>query len=255
MRQGSRILILAGFAALVLHASAHAQGRRVFGPASNPPAAAAPAGAREGADEGVPALDDLTATRERPLFSSTRRPPEVEPPPQVAAPIVEAASMPFELVGIVQGSDVSAAIFRNTDTKEETRVPKGEKIGDWSVDEISDRAVLLHGKDKRVRMRLFNEANTPGVQVGRIGDDGKTIEPESPAPAADDNDEEVDEDITPSNSPAVRPATAQPKPPPTARNPRNARQHPPRPGRGEPRRPPRPPRLQPPPQPPDDDDE
>ena len=176
----------------------------------------------------LPALEDLAATRERPLFSSTRRPPEIEPPPQVAAPITEATSMPFELVGIVLGSDVSAAIFRNTESKEETRVAKGEKIGNWSVDEISERAVVLHGGDKRVRMRLFDEAKSPGVKIGRMGDGSEPDQTE-----ASDSDEQVDEDISPSNSPQVRPATAQPKPPPSLQN---KGQRPRRPLRGIPRR-------------------
>jgi len=94
-----------------------------------PPATAPARAVSAPPNPGLPSLEDLTATRERPLFSSTRRPPEVEPPPQAAAPITEAASMPFELVGIVLGSDVNAAIFRNTESKEETRVAKGDKIG------------------------------------------------------------------------------------------------------------------------------
>ena len=153
----------------------------------------------------------LTAARERPLFSSTRRPPEVEPAPQAAAPITEAASMPFELVGIALGPEVNAAIFRNTELKEETRVGKGEKIGGWNVEEVSERAVVLRGNDKRVRMRLFNEAAGPGVKVGRIGGDTGT----ELGTANSGDDEQVDEDITPSSSPQVHPATAQPKPPPS----------------------------------------
>jgi hypothetical protein len=176
------------------------------------PNAVAPPAAPQGNGD-VPALDELTATRERPLFSSTRRPPEVEPPAQEAAPIAEAASMPFELVGIVVGSDVSAAIFRNTDSKEEARVAKGEKIGDWNVEEISERAVVLRGGEKRVRMRLFNEAKAPGVKVGRTGEGTEPNEAE-----ASDSEEQVDEDISPTNSPQVRPATAQAKPPPSLQN-------------------------------------
>ena len=184
----------------------------------------APAG-QSGFD--LPELEDLSATRERPLFSSTRRPPEVEAPPQAAAPITEAASMPFELVGIVLGSDVSAAIFRNTDSKEETRVGKGEKIGNWSVEDISERAVVLQGGDKRVRMRMFDESKGPGVKVGRMGESRDSEETE-----ASDSDEPVDEEISPTNSPQVRPATAQPKPPPSLRN---RGQRPRRPLRGIPR--------------------
>jgi hypothetical protein len=122
--------------------------------------------------------------------------------------------MPFELVGIVLGSDVNAAIFRNTETKEEMRVAKGDKVGNWSLEEISERAVVLHGGDKRVRMRLFNEAKAPGVKIGRVGDEG--AEPDQAE--ASDNEEQVDEDISPTNSPQVRPATAQPKPPPSLQN-------------------------------------
>jgi general secretion pathway protein N len=161
---------------------------------------------------GLPDLEDLTATRERPLFSSTRRPPEpVEEPDN--APIAEGASMPFELVGIVIGADVSAAIFRNTASKEETRVAKGEKIGRWSLDEIADGAVVLGGSGRRVRMRLFDPASAPGVRVTHVG--GEAIdEGES---AAHENEEQVDEDIAPSSSPQVKPATAHPKPPPALR--------------------------------------
>lgn len=136
--------------------------------------------------------------------------------------------MPFELVGIVLGSDVNAAIFRNTESKEEMRVAKGEKIGNWNVDEISERSVVLHGGDRRVRMRLFDEAKSPGVKIGRMGGAAEADQTE-----ASDSDEQVDEDISPSNSPQVRPATAQPKPPPSLQN---KGQRPRRPLRGIPRR-------------------
>ena len=189
-------------------------------------AAPAPAPATQSVSD-LPALDDLSATRERPLFSSTRRPPEVEAPTQAAAPITEAASMPFELVGIVLGSDMSAAIFRNTDSKEETRVSKGEKIGNWSVEDVSERAVVLQGGEKRVRMRLFDESKGPGVKIGRMGGAQNNEETE-----ASEGDEPVDEDISPTNSPQVRPATAQPKPPPSLQN---RGRHPRRPLRGIPR--------------------
>jgi general secretion pathway protein N len=248
MRLALRIFSATAAAVLWLDAAAIAQDNNPLAsirPGSlvpgRPPAAApgrpnAPAAA--GADKrsdaaqleaGVPSLDDLTATRERPLFSSTRRPPEIEPAVQAASPIIDAASMPFELVGIVAGSDVNAAIFRDTDTKEESRVAKGDKIGNWSVEEITGRAVILRGADKRVRMRLFDESTAPGIKVGKAsGED----EPAT-APAADEDQEPVDEDIAPATSPQAKPATAQPKPPPSLAQGRN---------QGNPRRPKRPPR-------------
>jgi hypothetical protein len=229
-----RILSATAFAVLLLASAAAAQDNNPLAsirpgppiPGSAPVKAGAPAavasdknedaGAAQ-ADTGVPPLDDLAATRERPLFSSTRRPPEVEPTVQATAPITDATSMPFELVGIVTGSDVNAAIFRDTDTKEESRIAKGDKIGNWSLEEISGRAVVLRGVDKRVRMRLFNESAAPGIQVGKAsGEDEPAAEP-----AAGDDQEQVDEDIAPATSPQVKPATAQPKPPPSLTRARN----------------------------------
>jgi len=246
MRRAARILSATATAILVLGTVAAAQDANPLAsirPATpgtggapsvapvkpNAPAAAEPAKSEDAAqdDSGAPTLDDLTATRERPLFSSTRRPPEVEPVVQAAAPITDATSMPFELVGIVAGSEVNAAIFRNTDTKEEVRVVKGEKIGNWSVEDIAGRAVVLRGPDKRVRMRLFDESTAPGIQVGKAS--GEDEPPAEPADAADE--EKVDEDIAPTTSPQAKPATAQPKPPPSLAQSRNQGNNPKRPKR------------------------
>jgi hypothetical protein len=219
-----RRLVLAGAAMLALGISAGAQ-IDIPGKAPAPAVSVKSDDAAARSEPALPTLDELTETRERPLFSSTRRPPDIEPAPQAAAPITEGASMPFELVGIALGADVSAAIFRNTDSKEETRIAKGGKIGSWNLEDISERAVVLRGNDKRVRMRLFNEAGAPGIKVGRVGGEDDAAE----APVEDD-DKQVDEDIAPSSSPQVRPATAQPKPPPSVQQQQN-RQRPRRPGR------------------------
>jgi general secretion pathway protein N len=185
------------------------------GPLLTPALAPSAVQPQAAADEsGVPPLDDLGATRERPLFSSTRRPPVVVAAPD--APIQEAKSLAFELVGIVSGPDTSIAILRNTDSKEETRVPKGQKFGNWTMEEVGDRFVVLSGDAKRVRMRLFNESKAPGVKVVRVGEDG---ERDAPA-AADDN---IDEDVEPSSSPEARPAAAAPTNPKLRRD-RRARQ-------------------------------
>jgi hypothetical protein len=166
-------------------------------------------------DSGLLPLDELTATRERPLFSTTRHPPEPEEKPDAAPQITEGGTMPFELVGIVIGDDVNAAIFRNTESKEETRVAKGEKIGTWCLEDVSGGAVVWRARDKRVRMRLFEESTAPGIKVGRVS--GEPVE-ESPSGVDKKiESEKVDEDIAPTSSPQVKPATAQPKPPPSLR--------------------------------------
>jgi general secretion pathway protein N len=187
-----------------------AQPRR---PPIPPPQAARPQPQQPGraaAGNAFPALEDLSATRERPLFSSTRRPPEPVEEPEAPAQITEGGTMPFELVGVVIGDEVNAAIFRNTESKEETRVARGDKIGNWNLEEVTARAVVIGANGKRVRMRLFDEASAPGVHVGRAGGDSDQHD------AATD-EEQVDQDIAPSSSPQAKKATAQPKPPPSVR--------------------------------------
>ena len=157
-----------------------------------------------GESNGVPPLEDLSATRERPLFSSTRRPP---PPPEEAdeaPPITEAKSLNFELVGIVRSADAAYAIVRNTESKQETRVPRGERFSGWTIDEIGERSVVLSGEAKRVRLRLYDESKAPGISIRKVG------EPDEELTASPDDDAAVDEDVEPQASPEGRAATAEP---------------------------------------------
>lgn len=210
------------------------------------------AGAQSPPGAQVPSLDDLTATRDRPLFSSTRRPaaPPEEPAP-APAPIAEATSFPFELIGIVIGPDIRIAIFRKgegtttTDevrpAAEEMRRKVGEKLGDWAVDEIADRFVILQGNGKRVRLRIFNEKDA-GIQVGKPGaesdavPDGDAASREGAEPADGSRSGPVDEEIVPTGTPKIvvpAPRTA-PRPsarpgvprPPNAQRPPNPRRLP-----------------------------
>jgi hypothetical protein len=172
---------------------------RIARPAQLRPAMTAP-----GSSDGIPPLDELIATRERPLFSSTRRPPPPVEEPELDTPITEAKSMSFELVGVVRSDEQAFAILRNTESKEETRVPKGEKFGAWTIEEVHDRSIVLAGEARRVRMRLFDESKSPGISIQKVGGDDESDD----ASALDDS--QVDEDVAPSASPEGRAATAQP---------------------------------------------
>lgn len=187
------------------------------------PQSASPAAPAE--DSGIPALEDLSATRERPLFSSTRRPVEVVEP-EVQEPVTEARAFNMELVGVVSSADISVAILRNKDSKEETRVPKGEALGEWTIEEVAPGYVILNGGGKRIRLRLFDEGKSPNIQVRRVGGEGAT-EPE----AAPSEEQAVDEEVEPSASPSARPANpvAKPAPPGRERRDRNRQRRPGRP--------------------------
>ena len=157
-----------------------------------------------GEANGLPPLEDLTATRDRPLFSSTRRPPPPPEEPDEAPPITEAKSLNFELVGIVRSADAAYAIVRNTESKQETRVPRGERFSGWTIDEIGERSVVLSGEAKRVRLRLYDESKAPGISIRKVG------EPDNEQIASPDDDVAVDEDVEPQASPEGRAATAEP---------------------------------------------
>jgi general secretion pathway protein N len=157
-----------------------------------------------GETNGVPSLEDLTATRDRPLFSSTRRPPPPPEEPDEAPPITEAKSLNFELVGIVRSADAAYAIVRNTESKQETRVPRGERFSGWTIDEIGERSVVLSGEAKRVRLRLYDESKAPGISIRKVG------EPDNAQAASPGDDAAVDEEVEPHASPEGRAATAEP---------------------------------------------
>jgi general secretion pathway protein N len=157
-----------------------------------------------GEANGVPSLEDLAATRDRPLFSSTRRPPPPPEEPDEAPPITEAKSLNFELVGIVRSANAAYAIVRNTESKQETRVPRGERFSGWTIDEIGERSVVLSGEAKRVRLRLYDESKAPGISIRKVG------EPDSEHTASPDDDAAVDEEVEPQASPEGRAATAEP---------------------------------------------
>ena len=92
-------------------------------------------------------LEDLSATRARPLFAPTRRP---DPPP--AAPIAPVAPAPvaatpepppFELIGAIVGPHQSYAVMRRPGSEKATRYRLGEDADGWRVGAVGFRSVTL----------------------------------------------------------------------------------------------------------------
>jgi hypothetical protein len=129
-------------------------------------------------------LATLSNTRERPIFSSSRRPP----PPAVASvsvaktpatqppkpPTVERPQL--SLVGTIAGSDESFGIFVDQTTKTALRLKLGENYQGWKLRSVQGREVTLErdqqttilslpqpgaGTAAPVRLRAEN-AVTPG---------------------------------------------------------------------------------------------
>jgi general secretion pathway protein N len=91
-------------------------------------------------------LEDLSVTRERPLFSPTRRPPPLVEAPEVQ--VVEkkettSPTSPFDLLGVVTGDEKSFVLLRNRDTHEVTRLRRGDEKDGWTVEAVRIRSVAL----------------------------------------------------------------------------------------------------------------
>jgi len=127
-------------------------------PVLPPPAAAAePASPPASANPlwGKP-LNRLTATRERPLFAPTRRPPAVAaaPQPVVAPPPppkpVEPEKPQLSLLGTVAGHE-KLGLFLDSTTKSVVRLKAGENHKGWVLRAVTPREVeLARGLDTAV---------------------------------------------------------------------------------------------------------
>lgn len=109
-------------------------------------------------------LEDLSETRDRPLFSPTRRPPPVaEPEPEpvvVEEPEEDAppADPPkIRLAGVVLGGTAPVALIEDYDT--ETLLPfrSGAVIAEWTLATIEPRAIVLRHGDQELRLEIAAE--------------------------------------------------------------------------------------------------
>ncbi len=127
-------------------------------------------------------VSKLSATRDRPLFSASRRPrtPTVAaaPIPTVAAaPIPTVAAQPsapetppFTLVGTIIGENSRIAIFFVEALGTATAVKEGESNSGWILRSIDPRSAILDGSGRTVTLELPE----PAAQ--------ESPAPQSPAP-------------------------------------------------------------------------
>lgn len=167
------VMLLPALFALPVAVRAQGFGPSEFAPSENVPAETtpsdiAPDDADIGADAVGPfpwlALDDLAATRDRPLFVPGRRPP-AEPESEPTVVIVEepeedeAPAEPprVRLAGVVLGGTAPVALIEDYDT--ETLLPfrAGAAIEEWTLDRIEPRAVVLRHGDQELRLEISAE--------------------------------------------------------------------------------------------------
>jgi general secretion pathway protein N len=103
-------------------------------------------------------LSSLTATRDRPLFAPTRRPPPpavpyVRPPAPPAPPVVEAGPPRLTLLGTVINDREKIAVFQD-DTNQIIRIRLGEQHAGWVLRSVQGRSVTLEGNNREATFSL-----------------------------------------------------------------------------------------------------
>lgn len=93
-------------------------------------------------------LAKLSMTRDRPIFSPSRRPPPTAAPPVIARQVeparpVEPEQPPLILVGTVAGGDSGIAVFVEQSTENTVRLRVNESHQGWTLRSIQGREVTL----------------------------------------------------------------------------------------------------------------
>ena len=101
-------------------------------------------------------LSKLSMTRDRPIFSPSRRPPMVAAPQVMARPVepakpAEPENPPLVLVGTVAGEDSGIAVFVELASENTVRLRVNESHQGWTLSSIVGREVtLLKGRKSSV---------------------------------------------------------------------------------------------------------
>lgn len=122
-------------------------------------------------------LSVLTATRERPIFLATRRPPRpavaaapaVQPPP--APPkAIEPERLTLALIGAVVSDDDAIAVFVDRTNQKIVRLRQGETHAGWVLSSVLQREVTLNKTDRTEVLVLQRPDGSPGApgMSGRI---------------------------------------------------------------------------------------
>jgi general secretion pathway protein N len=106
-------------------------------------------------------LTSLSATRDRPIFSPSRRPPPiVNSPIEPSKPLVVAGPdrPPLSLVGAIVGENDGIAILLDQTTKVISRVKTGDSHAGWVLRSVKGREAMLEKDHQRPIISLANTA-------------------------------------------------------------------------------------------------
>ena len=124
-------------------------------------------------------LRSLAATRDRPLFSASRRPPTpviaAAPAPPSAAPMPvavrppEPERPPMALVGTIVSANERIAIVVNEATKLVTRLREGDEDSGWRVRTVLARSAIVEKGEQSVTLGLPKPGDEPSAGETPVG--------------------------------------------------------------------------------------
>lgn len=128
-------------------------------------------------------LDRMSNTRDRPLFSPTRRPP-APPPVVVAAPPPPPPPPDVALLAVVMDGEDARAIVRAGPAAKILRVGIGDDIDGWKVGQIERLQMVLLLDDRTATFRMFTGDNkNASPNAGVTATPSATAVPPSPGAA------------------------------------------------------------------------
>ena len=142
-------------------------GTGVAGLSEAPPAPDSGAKSRAGNPLWAVPLNALSATRDRPLFSASRRPPVVAvpiaaPPPTQAAVAPPPPERPsFTLIGTIVSPRASLAMLQGSNSEAISRLRIGEENDGWGVRGIDLRSIVVVKGDQSVKLDLPRPDGAP----------------------------------------------------------------------------------------------
>ena len=120
-------------------------------------------------------ISKLSATRDRPLFSVSRR-PRTPAAPSAPAPTPTAIAQPhapetppFTLVGTIIGDDNRIAIFYDETSKIASGVRQGESASGWTLRSVDLRSAIVEGSGRTVTLDLPEPSaqESPAPRISR----------------------------------------------------------------------------------------
>jgi general secretion pathway protein N len=130
-------------------------------------------------------LDQLTATRDRPLFSPTRRPARIDKPVAIVTQTPPPAPN-MMLVGIVLDGSQANALVQIPPKPGAMRLHIGDVIMGWKITQIEAQRLVIAWGDRSMTFRLFDKAQSnhaPSSTAGGGADPVPNVKRAVPPPA------------------------------------------------------------------------